>query len=154
MSQFRLLTVGRPRDQRLAGLVAEYVKRLSPLGLTWQTVAEVPFKRGQESISQIREGERLLARIGARDFVVLLDVKGEQVDSPGLAQHLERWRKLSRPITVVVGGSAGVSDAVQTRADWRWSLTPLTLPHGLAQVVVAEQLYRAWTIGQGHPYHK
>ncbi len=150
----RLLTVGRPRDQRMAGLVDEYVTRLGPVAMRWEVVAEVPFKRGQEHVSQTRESERLLTKLSPGDYVVLLDIAGEMVDSLGLARHLDKWRSLSRPVTLVVGGSTGTSDAVRARADWRWSLTPLTLPHGLAQVVVVEQIYRAWTILQGHPYHK
>lgn len=138
----------------MAGLVDEYMKRLAPIGMRWDVVSEVPFKRGQEHVSQAREGERLLAKMTAGEYVVLLDVGGEMVDSPGLARRLAQWRSGSRPVTLVVAGSTGTSDAVRARADWRWSLSPLTLPHGLAQVVVAEQIYRAWTILQGHPYHK
>lgn len=154
MSQFRLITVGRPRDKRLLGLTEEYMKRLSPLGVVWEVVAEEPFKKGQEAHTLAREQERLLARISPQEVMVLLDIGGEMVDSPALARRLEGWRRDGRPVVWVVGGSLGVGEGVRARAQWRWSLSPLTLPHSLAQVVVTEQIYRAWTIIQSHPYHK
>lgn len=155
MVQLKLLTVGRPRDARMTGLVDEYLKRLSA-GVTneWDPVAEEPFKKGGEQRAVGREEARLLARLAPQDFVVLLDVQGTLIDSESLAVRLDGWRLLGRRIAVLVGGSLGVGEQVRARADWRWSLSPLTLPHGLAQVVAAEQLYRAWTILQGHPYHK
>ncbi|MCL5116645.1 MAG: 23S rRNA (pseudouridine(1915)-N(3))-methyltransferase RlmH [Firmicutes bacterium] len=154
MSQFRLITVGRARDARMVGILEEYLKRLRPLGFTWEVAAEEPFRKGTEERALAKEQERLLGRINVQDFVILLDVAGEMVDSPGLADRLREWRDASRPVVLVVGGSLGVGDAVRQRAQWRWSLSPLTLPHGLAHIVAIEQLYRAWTILQGHPYHK
>lgn len=155
VSQLRLLTVGRPRDGRMSGLVEEYLKRLSGgPGATWDVVAEEPFRKGGEERALEREQQRLLSRMAAGDYVVLLDVGGQLVDSEGLARRVDEWRQGSKPVVVVIGGSLGVGDLVRQRAQWRWSLSPLTLPHGLAQVVAAEQLYRAWTILMGHPYHK
>ncbi|MDA8204821.1 MAG: 23S rRNA (pseudouridine(1915)-N(3))-methyltransferase RlmH [Thermaerobacter sp.] len=149
------MTVGRPRDRRMAGLVEEYLKRLGA-GFTvrWDPVAEEPFKKGSEQRALDREAERILTRLAAQDFVVLLDVQGHLLDSDALAQRMDGWRSLGKRLVVVTGGSLGVGEKVRARADWAWSLSPLTLPHGLAQVIAAEQLYRAWTILQGHPYHK
>lgn len=155
MRQIRLLTVGKPRDARMAGLVQEYLKRLAGgFSVSWDTVAEEPFKKGGEGQAVVREQSRLLAHIDGPDFVVALDMLGVAIDSPGLAQKLSEWQIAPSPMVFVVGGSLGLGDAVKRRAQWQWSLSSLTLPHGLAQVVVAEQLYRAWTILQGHPYHK
>lgn len=155
MSQIRLLTVGKPRDARMAALVTEYLQRLKAgFSVTWDVVPEVPFKRGGEQRTIKEEQERLQGRIALQDLLILLDIQGQMVDSPALAVRLSQWRDMSRPIVVVVGGSLGVGPAVKSRSYWQWSLSPLTLPHGLAQVVAVEQLYRAWTILQEHPYHK
>jgi len=151
----RLITVGRPRDPRLAGLVEEYLKRMQPsVGLHWIVVPEEPFRKGGESHAREREQQRLLDRISAQDYVVLLDVVGDMVDSQELAKRLDHWRTSAKPWALVVGGSLGVGERVRARAQWRWSLSPLTLPHALAHLLVVEQIYRASTILAGHPYHK
>ncbi len=155
MGHMRLLTVGRPRDGHMAALVDEYLRRINASWpIRWETVAEVPFRQGDEHHALRKEEERLLSRIAPQDFVVLLDVSGQLIDSSALAERLAQWRMAGPSVVLVIGGSLGTGEQVQARAQWRWSLSPLTLPHGLAQVVVAEQLYRAWTILQGHPYHK
>lgn len=153
--QFRLLTVGKARDIRMAGLVDEYLKRLKDaLSIVWDMVDEEPFRKDTEERALKKEQERILRRINSDDFVILLDVTGQLVDSLTFAERVGEWRNLGKPVVLVVGGSLGVGPLVRDRAQWRWSLSPLTLPHGLAHVMVAEQLYRAWTILQGHPYHK
>lgn len=155
MSQLRLLTVGRPRDARLDGLVDEYLKRLGAGSRVLRDiVAEAPFKSGGEQRALDLEEQRLLARMRPQEFMVLLDVSGQLLDSVTFADRFRQWRDMGRPLTFVVGGSLGVGAQVRQRAQWFWSLSPLTFPHGLAQVVVAEQIYRAWTILEGHPYHK
>lgn len=155
MGRFRLLTVGRPRDQRMQQLVADYLKRLSvEQAVEWESVPEHPFRGGDEARAIADEERQLLRRIRDRDVVILLDVAGELVDSPRLAEKVRAWRDAPSPVVFVVGGSLGVGDVIRRRAAWHWSLSPLTLPHGLCQVVVAEQIYRAWTILKGHPYHK
>ncbi len=100
------------------------------------------------------EGERILARVAADEQVVLLDERGKQMTSPGLAKRLTDWQADGRDLCFVIGGPDGVSDACQARANFVWSLSRLTLPHGLARVLVAEQLYRAWSLQAGHPYHR
>lgn len=96
----------------------------------------------------------LMRHLHANHFVVVLDVEGEQVDSMALARRIEDRLELGQAPTFVIGSSLGLSDDVKHRADWRWSLSPLTFSHDLALVMVAEQLYRAYTIAHGHPYHK
>ena len=155
MGHIRLLTVGRPRNGHMAALVDEYLGRLNAAwSIQWETVAEVPFRQGGEHHALKKEEERILSRITPQDFVVLLDVTGQQIDSLALAERVAGWRMTAPPVVLVIGGSLGIGEKVRERAQWRWSLSPLTFPHGLAQVVVAEQLYRAWSIVQGHPYHK
>jgi 23S rRNA (pseudouridine1915-N3)-methyltransferase len=99
------------------------------------------------------EGERLLAASG-QCLRVCLDVRGEAVDTPGLARRLAGWLQGGEDVALLVGGPDGLADPCLAAARWRWSLSPLTLPHGLVRVLVAEQVYRAWTVLSGHPYHR
>lgn len=99
------------------------------------------------------EGRRLLAA-SEGCLRVCLDVRGAQVDTPGLAGKLADWRQDGRDVALLVGGPDGLPAPCLDQAQWRWSLSPLTLPHGLVRVLLAEQLYRAWTILAGHPYHR
>jgi len=85
---------------------------------------------------------------------VPLDEKGRQPNSPDLAERLSAWQADGRDLCFVIGGPDGVSDSCRGRADFVWSLSNLTLPHGLARVLFAEQLYRAWSLLSGHPYHR
>jgi len=100
------------------------------------------------------EGRRMLATIPERSLVVALDVGGRAWDTPALAARLQEWLQSGRDIVLLVGGPDGLSGDCLRRADLRWSLSALTLPHALVRVVLAEQLYRAWTIISGHPYHR
>jgi 23S rRNA (pseudouridine1915-N3)-methyltransferase len=109
---------------------------------------------GNEPSAIAAEERKTLALVKPGDQVVLLDVSGEQMDSAELSAKLESWLAASRDLRFIIGGPDGVSQTVRHRADFCWSLSRLTLPHGLARVVFAEQLYRAWTIADGHPYHR
>lgn len=100
------------------------------------------------------EGEALLAKLGPDEQVVLLDERGEQLTSKALATRLAAWQSDGRDLRLIIGGPDGVSDACRERADFNWALSALTLPHGLARVVLSEQLYRAWSLQTGHPYHR
>ncbi|MEJ2514175.1 MAG: 23S rRNA (pseudouridine(1915)-N(3))-methyltransferase RlmH [Gammaproteobacteria bacterium] len=99
------------------------------------------------------EGRRMMS--GSEGCMrICLDVKGHMPDTPGLARRLETWMADGRDAALMIGGPDGLEPACLAAADWRWSLSPLTLPHGLVRVLVAEQLYRAWSILAGHPYHR
>ncbi len=100
------------------------------------------------------EGQRILGMLGAAERVVLLDERGRQLNSRGLSSRLGDWQGDGRDLCFVIGGPDGVSGACRQRADFTWSLSPLTLPHGLARVLLAEQLYRAHALQTGHPYHR
>ncbi|MDB4307703.1 23S rRNA (pseudouridine(1915)-N(3))-methyltransferase RlmH [Gammaproteobacteria bacterium] len=104
--------------------------------------------------SKQKEGESLLKAIPAAAFVIALDERGKSWSSTDLATELESWLANYSDVVFLIGGADGLSDAVRGRADRKWSLSPLTLPHALVRVVLAEQLYRAWTLVQGHPYHR
>lgn len=136
----RLIAAGT----RLPGWInegyAEYAGRLGQ-GLRLELV-EVPFKK------------RMLERIGPRDFVVALEVTGRALATPELARWLEARLAGGRDLTFLVGGPDGLAPELLARADYRWSLSPLTWPHGLVRIMVAEQLYRAQSLLKGHPYHR
>jgi len=100
------------------------------------------------------EGEQILAKIDRNEQVVLLDERGKQMTSPALAAHLTDWQADGQDLCFVIGGPDGVSAACRERANSIWSLSKLTLPHGLARVLFAEQMYRAWSLQVGHPYHR
>ncbi|NNC78315.1 MAG: 23S rRNA (pseudouridine(1915)-N(3))-methyltransferase RlmH [Woeseiaceae bacterium] len=100
------------------------------------------------------EGQKLLANIGASEQLVLLDERGKQTTSRRLGNQLSTWLADGRDLVFVIGGPDGVSDDVRRRADITWSLSQLTLPHGLARVLLVEQLYRASSLLAGHPYHR
>lgn len=142
---------GLGRDLRPA--FDHYVRSLRPwLALDVREVREVSLK-GRAPAEVLRdEGRRLLAAWPSAATTVALTVDGQAYDSAGFAAALERWLERGR-LSFVVGGSLGLADEVAARADARLSLSPLTLPHQLARVVLAEQLFRALSIVRGHPYH-
>jgi 23S rRNA (pseudouridine1915-N3)-methyltransferase len=100
------------------------------------------------------EGERLLAAVPSAAHVVALCEGGKPWSTTQLAGKLEAWMRLGAPVCLLVGGPDGLSSACVARAVERWSLSPLTLPHGLVRVVAAEALYRAWSVLENHPYHR
>lgn len=101
-----------------------------------------------------REGESLLAAVPASSLVVALDVKGAQWTTSELSGKLESWMQEGRDVAFLIGGPDGLARSCLDRADLRWSLGKLTFPHALVRVVLAEQLYRAWSMTQNHPYHR
>ena len=96
----------------------------------------------------------MLRAIPTAAHVVALTVGGQAWSTIELAKRLSSWTVLGTSVCLLVGGPDGLADDVLQRADERWSLSPLTLPHGIVRPVVAEALYRAWTLHQGHPYHR
>ena len=100
------------------------------------------------------EGKKILNMLQAGESVVVLDERGTEMASIGLAETLSSWQTTGRDLSFVIGGPDGVSKAITARADFRWALSKLTLPHGLARVLFIEQLYRAWAVSTAHPYHR
>ena len=136
--------------------VEEYSKRLPrELRLDWR---EIPLaRRGKDARPddlREKEGQQLLKAVAEGDLVIALDVEGKPWSTPDLARRLSDWQMEGVNISLLIGGPDGLSPACLARADLRWSLSALTLPHPLVRVVLAEQLYRAWTIIAKHPYHR
>jgi 23S rRNA (pseudouridine1915-N3)-methyltransferase len=100
------------------------------------------------------EGRRILAAVPAGSLRIVLDERGTLLATAELARRMERWRHGGRDLAFIIGGADGLADGLKSGAEFTWSLTPLTLPHGLARVVLAEQLYRAVSILHNHPYHR
>ena len=152
----RLIAVGERAPGWVAQGFAEYRKRLShwlPLDL-----AEIePGVRGKgrdTARAMADEGARVLAALPKQAYVVALDGRGRMHGSEQLAQRLEHWRGQGRDLAFLIGGPEGHAPEVIARADEVWSLGPLTLPHMLVRLVLAEQLYRAAALLAHHPYHR
>ncbi len=111
-------------------------------------------KNDKSGQAMAAEGEQVLAKVQDAEQLVLLDERGKALSSRALASKLSDWQRDGRDLCLVIGGPDGVSDACRRRADFTWSLSSMTLPHGLARVLVAEALYRAWSMNSGHPYHR
>lgn len=119
---------------------------------TIATVRRSGSKQSRQAMA--RESEQILARLARKEQAVLLDERGKQLTSASLATKLGEWQRDGRDLSFIIGGPDGVSDACRQRADFTWSLSQLTLPHGMVRVLFAEQLYRAWSLQAGHPYHR
>ena len=134
----------------------EYVKRLPPEIKVELVELKPEEKTSGKTVDKAKalEGERILAAIPEGATVYALDEKGRPVTTQGLSVMLAQWMRDATHPVFVIGGADGLSDEVRARADKLLSLSALTLPHGLARVVLAEQLYRAWSILASHPYHR
>jgi len=111
-------------------------------------------KNDKSKSARQAEGDQILAKIDVNEQVVLLDERGTQLSSQSLATRLADWQADGRDLCFVIGGPDGVPATCRERANFIWSLSDLTLPHGIARVLFAEQMYRAWSLQMGHPYHR
>ena len=153
--KLKLLAVGTRMPQWVETGFNEYHKRM-PAELKLETI-EIPLSpKGKGSSSQSKEsqGQAILKHIGKQDRVVALDVLGKSMSTESLATQLANWQMDGQDICLLIGGPDGLSADCLQRADTKWSLSDLTLPHPLVRVLLMEQLYRAWTINQNHPYHR
>ena len=134
----------------------DYQRRLRrPLALELVEIPLAPRRDGEAPTAAVaREGAAMLAALRAGDYVVAMDVAGTAFGTATLAEWLARRLQAGRPLAVLIGGPDGLAPACLDRAEFRWSLSPLTFPHGLVRVLVAEQIYRAASILAGHPYHR
>lgn len=154
--RIHLIAVGtRMPDWVVAGYT-DYARRM-PRECSLQLVEIAPGRRGKSASVEraIREeGRQMLAAIPKDCRVVALDVRGRSWSTAELAGQLQDWLGAGSDVALLVGGPDGLDPACLERADTRWSLSALTFPHALVRVLLAEQLYRAWTLATGHPYHR
>jgi 23S rRNA (pseudouridine1915-N3)-methyltransferase len=153
--RIRLLVVGDRQPAWVDVAVNEYLKRIRP---PWRVQLQVlptasRTGRGAEKAMQ-REGEQLLSSLQPKEKLILLDERGIRFTSMGWAHHLQGLAQQEPDLAIAIGGPDGHSPSVREHALECWSLSDMTLPHGLARVLIAEQLYRAQTVLTGHPYHR
>jgi len=154
--KLNLLAVGTKMPAWVNDGYQEYAKRL-PRECQLVLHEIPPAKRGKSGHASHwmeEEGERILTAIPADHHVVSLDVKGKSWTTEQLAEQMQNWLRDGRDVSLLVGGPDGLATQCRQRADQSWSLSALTLPHPLVRIVMAEQLYRAWTVLKNHPYHR
>jgi 23S rRNA (pseudouridine1915-N3)-methyltransferase len=153
--KLRILSVGHKMPDWVETACSEYLKRM-PREASVEIVEIKPDKRASgknAEVVQEAEAKRILEAVG-KDYLIALDERGQEVTTVQLAARMETWLTSGRDIALVIGGADGMHASVKSRADWLWGLSKLTLPHGMVRVLLAEQLYRAWTVIQHHPYHR
>ena len=154
-----LLCIGKNKEKALCQLENEYVKRIQPFSklqvIEVKDESNVHMERDKEAeLIKEKEGKRVLEKIRPQDFVILLDLHGKMSDSISFSNQLESWFMKSSDLVFVVAGSLGPSSDLVKRADYRWKLSDLTFTHLRTRILVLEQIYRAFMIQQGSPYHK
>ena len=158
--KIKLVTVGKLKEKYLKDGIAEYSKRISRFATVEMIELadeKTPDRASDSENAKILyvEGNRILSKIGEREFVVVLAIEGKTLSSEEFSKQLEQASiNGSSTLTFVIGGSLGLSKEVKKRANLSVSFGRLTLPHQLMRLVLVEQIYRAFTIQQGSPYHK
>jgi len=147
----KIVAIGKKHDSWVSEGIERYESRLKKPFVTERVL--LPHSALNDAAARQEESERILGRLGPQDFVILLDERGDELESPQLASLLDKTFTAGRSITLIIGGAYGVDDQVHQRADVVWSLSPLVFPHQLVRLILAEQLYRAQQITAGHPYH-
>jgi 23S rRNA (pseudouridine1915-N3)-methyltransferase len=153
--KIRIISVGHKMPGWVESACAEYIKRM-PREATVEIIEIKPEKRAAGNSTeniQLLEAKKLLDAVG-RDFLIALDERGIELTTLQLAEKFKAWQSSGRDIALVIGGADGLHAAVKQQADWLWGLSKLTLPHGMVRVLLCEQLYRAYSVTQNHPYHR
>ncbi|WP_029408152.1 23S rRNA (pseudouridine(1915)-N(3))-methyltransferase RlmH [Thiomicrorhabdus sp. Milos-T2] len=150
------ITVGQKMPKWVQEGYAEYAKRL-PKSCSIKLV-ELPMaqrgKTGSADKYKAEEAKKILAAIPKGSQLIVLDEHGQQVSTKGLAEKLEDWLASGQDIALVVGGPDGLEQSLIQQAKWKWGLSKLTMPHPMVRILVAEQIYRAYSVINNHPYHR
>ena len=151
----RVLAIGTRMPKWVSDGADDYVKRLPrEASVEW---VELPASRRTRDTAESRMLEEATAierRLKPQEMIVVLDVKGKVISTETIAETLATWQSDGSKIAFVIGGPDGLHPSLKAKAIARWSLGRITLPHPLVRVILAEQLYRAWSINAGHPYHR
>ena len=154
--QFDLIAIGRRMPAWIDSAFYEYSKRL-PKSINFNLIEVAPATRSKnknsEQLKKIEE-EKINAVIAPGNIVIALDEKGEAISSHSLSLQLQTWVDNQQHLSILIGGADGLSSSIKNKADQIWSLSEMTLPHGLVRIIMIEQLYRAWSIINCHPYHR
>ena len=153
--KLRIISVGHRMPDWVELGCAEYLKRM-PREMTVEIVEIKPDKRASgKNAVQVQEAEsKRIIEAAGRDYLIALDEHGQEVTTLQLSERMKNWLGGGRDVSLVIGGADGLHTDVKTRAGWLWSLSKLTLPHGMVRVLLAEQLYRAHSVINNHPYHR
>ena len=154
--RIRVLAVGTKMPSWVEAGVAEYQKRFPrEWRFEWVELPLGPRTKSANINKAIEsEGEAMMAAIDGKEHVVALEVKGKSWSTEELSKQLSNWQMNGQDIVILIGGPDGLSQGCLNRANQKWSLSALTLPHPLVRILLAEQLYRSWTLLNNHPYHK
>jgi 23S rRNA (pseudouridine1915-N3)-methyltransferase len=153
--KIKIISVGHKMPDWVESACAEYLKRM-PRETTVEIVEIKPDKRAagkNAEVVQEAEAKRILEVVG-KDYLIALDERGQEVTTLQLAERMKTWLGGGRDVALIVGGADGLHPDLKAKADWLWGLSKLTLPHGMVRVLLAEQLYRAWSVINHHPYHR
>jgi len=142
-----IVSVGHKMPDWVASATQDYVKRMP-------SDCAIEIKEIKPDLTPAKEAMKISAAIPKGSKVIALDERGKDQTTQNLATHLASWRQEGLDITFLIGGADGLDSSLKTNAHALWRLSSLTLPHAMARVLLVEQLYRAWTILQGHPYHR
>lgn len=148
-----IVAVGRQPPAWVREGLADYRRRL-PAALAPELRLVTPERHGGPAERARREAARLRRRLPSGAHTVALEVAGRAIDSRGVARSVQRWREAGRDVAFLVGGADGLDAELAAGSGERWSLSALTFPHGLVPLLLTEQLWRAWSILEGHPYHR
>lgn len=151
----RIIAVGKIKETALQKLINEYAKRMKTIHKV--EMLEISNSKINESnVSAIinDESHRILEKIKNEDYVILLDLKGKDYDSPSLSKKVTGILDVGLNLVLVIGGSHGVNQTLKTRANNKWRISNLTFPHQVVRLLLYEQLYRSFMIARNHPYHK
>ncbi len=151
-----LIAVGTRMPDWIRRGYDEYARRLTGACRLHLHEVQASVRGRKPAIQAIREeeGRQLLRKVPPGAWLVALDQRGQAWDSPALARQMQQWREHTRAVALLVGGADGLDPALRRQARQLWSLSPLTLPHPLVRVILAEQIYRGWSILNHHPYHR
>ncbi|WBA09300.1 23S rRNA (pseudouridine(1915)-N(3))-methyltransferase RlmH [Salinivibrio kushneri] len=154
--KIQLIAVGNKMPKWVEQGFEEYQRRF-PKDMPLELIEVPAGKRGKNAdIARIlqKEGEAMLAAVSRGSRIVTLDIPGKPWDTPQLANQLEKWKLDGRDVAILIGGPEGLAPQCKAAAEQSWSLSPLTLPHPLVRIIMAESLYRAWSLTTNHPYHR
>ena len=152
----RVIAVGTRMPAWVTQAADDYSGRLPPeIRVEWREVrAEARSGRDSPEVWMSREAQRIRAALPDGSHLVALDEHGADLDTRGFAARLQRWQREARPVAILIGGPDGLDAKLKSEAAERVRLSSLTLPHPLVRVILAEQLFRAWSVLANHPYHR
>jgi len=154
--QITIVTVGKRAPDWIQSGFNEYKKRLSH-EIPLQLIEIAPARRSKNSVEeriQQEEAQAILKALPQHGYIIALDENGRTQNTLKLSTHLDKWINDGEHVCLIIGGADGLHQSVIQAANETWSLSAHTLPHALVRVILAEQMYRAWSILKGHPYHR